>query len=264
MSNPKVLFLDIETSFKIAGVWGRFNQNIAMNQLLQDTYVLCWCAAWLGKDEVISDALHYHTSAYKKDPSNDKPILKYVWRLLDQADYVVAHNGAKFDIPVLNARFIQHGMQPPSAYKVIDTLHVARRAFKFSSNRLDDLGQALGVGQKLDTGGFGLWKSVVINQDRKAFDKMVDYCAQDVELLEKVYLALRPWDNKHPSTAILTELDKPICNVCGSEHVVKWGSYATNTQKYQKYRCQTCGHSMRSRKADKLTKQQKQNLLRSL
>ena len=263
--NPaNILFLDIETSFKIAGIWDRFNQNIAMNQLLQDTHVLCWCASWLGSDETIYDSLHLHSKEYKKDPSNDKVILQEVWKLLDRADYVVAHNGARFDVPVLYARFIQHGMQPPSKFQVVDTLQVARRAFKFTSNRLEDLGKSLGLGGKADTGGFDLWKDVVIKHDLKAFDRMVDYCIRDVELLEQVYLALRPWDNKHPSTVLLTSLTTPICNVCGSNQIYKNGSYATSTQTYQKYRCKSCGHSMRSRKSDKLTPAQRANLLRSI
>lgn len=263
-TKPKILLVDIETSFKLACVWGRFQQNISMNQVIQDTYVITWAAKWLEDDYIYSDKLDNYPKAYKADPTDDKHVLESVWELLDEADFVVAHNAARFDVPSLNARFIQQGMQPPSSFKVIDTLRIARRAFKFTSNRLDDLGMLLKVGRKMDTGGFDLWKNVVLQQDRKALKKMSDYCEQDVILLEDVYLKLRPWDDKHPSTVMLTDLDKPRCNVCGSEHIVKNGSYATNTQRYQKYKCGTCGHNLRHRKADKLEPEQKNNILRSI
>jgi DNA polymerase elongation subunit (family B) len=261
VKKPKILILDIESSFKLAGVWGRFKQDISMNQIIQDTHILCWSAKWLGEKKFMSDSLHKHITLYKKDPTNDRKVLESVWKLLDEADYVVAHNGARFDGPVLNARFIQHGMQPPSSYKMIDTLSLARRSFKFTSNRLDDLGKALKVGQKAETGGFDLWKQIVLKQDKRAFAKMVKYCEQDVRLLEKVYLALRAWDKNHPSTVVSNDVDAPTCNVCESIRVKKNGSYATNTQVYQKYKCQDCGHSMRSRKSVSKTSPQ---LLKSI
>jgi DNA polymerase elongation subunit (family B)/predicted RNA-binding Zn-ribbon protein involved in translation (DUF1610 family) len=260
---PKILLLDIETAFKIASVWGNRDEYVGPEKIIQDTHVLCWCAKWLDSKEMLVDALHYHKSTYKKDPSNDKQILKSVWKLLDQADYVIAHNGGRFDGPVLNARFIQHGLPPPSPYTMIDTLNVARRAFKFTSNRLDDLGKILKVGKKMETGGLQLWKDIVLKQDKKAFNKMVAYCEQDVLLLEKVYNALRAWDKKHPSTVILSADDVPQCNACGSDDIIRNGSYATNTQVYQKYKCRECGHAMRSRKASEL-KKDKLNLLRSI
>lgn len=260
--STKIFFLDIETSFKIAAVWGRWKQNIAMSQLIQDSYVLCWSGAWLGEDEIVSDSLHYHKAAYTADPTNDLHILQSLHRHLDAADIVVAHNGKRFDVPTVNARFIQHGMQPPSTYRVYDTLHAARRHFKFTSNRLDDLGTILQVGNKIKT-DFELWSDVVLRQDKTAFDQMVEYCEQDVELLESVYMKLRPWDDRHPSTVVAGDLDTIRCNVCGSEHIHKNGSYSTNTQRYQKYKCGECGHNMRSRYAEKLSKHEKHNLLRS-
>ncbi len=242
----KVLLLDIETSFKIAGIWGLYDQNLNMGQVFQDTYVLNWGAKWLGSKEILSDALHYHKTLYKKDPTNDKAILKSVWKLLDEADFVIAHNGARFDGPVLNGRFLAHGMVPPSPYKMIDTLKISRKNFKLSSNKLDDLGKYLKLGGKMDTGGFALWKEVCIDRNKKSFDKMVAYCKRDVELLEKVYLKLRTWDKGHPNLAL--ESKTGACNVCGSSKVRANGTYYTATGKYQRYQCAECGYSMSGNK----------------
>jgi DNA-directed RNA polymerase subunit RPC12/RpoP len=263
MSKPKILIFDVETAPVMAFVWQRWKVNVAMNQVIQDNYVLSWSAKWLGEDTVHWDALYRHKDVYAADPTDDSAIMETLWDLLDEADYVVAHNGNRFDIPVVSGRFLVHGMQPPSTYQSIDTLLMARRCFKLTSHRLDDLGNYLGVGRKIDTGGFELWSDVVLHQDMGAFKRMVDYNIQDVELLESVYLELRPWDKKHPSTVVMGDLDKIQCNTCGSERVKKNGSYATNTQIYQKYKCTECGHNMRSRQAVKLDREQRANLLRS-
>ena len=210
---PRVLILDIETSPKTAYVWGLWKQNVSMKQLIQDVYVLNYAAKWLGEDEIIWDALYRHESVYRKDPTDDSAVMETMHELLDEADYVIGHNGDNFDLPTLNARFIKHGMQPPSPYQSIDTLKIARRYFKFTSNRLDSLGDFLGVGRKIDTGGFELWREVVLDHNRDSFEHMVDYCIQDVLLLEDVYEKLKPWDKKHPSMVAGGDLDVKQCNV---------------------------------------------------
>lgn len=256
--------LDTETAPKLANVWGLFKQNVGINQIVKDMYVLCWSAKWYGSDTMMSDALHYH-SRYKRNNEDDTIIIKSVWKLLDEADFVVAHNGNGFDIPTLNSRFIILGMQPPSPYKVIDTLSIARSNFKFTSNKLDFLGQALVGDHKIATGGFKLWSDIIQNKDDDAFDRMVEYCEQDVYLLEKVYDKLKPW-NKTAGRLDLkdSELKDVGCNSCGSSNVKKNGKYATNTGVYQQHKCNDCGHNMRSRFADKTTAEQKRNILRSM
>lgn len=241
----KILFLDIETSFKIAGVWGRWDQNIAMNQIIQDTHILNWSAKWADKKGIIKDALHYYPNVYREDPTCDKKILTSLVALLNEADYVVGHNLDHFDIPTINGRLLANGFNPPAAFKTIDTLKIAKRRFKrtLSSLRLNDLGELLKVGKKMDTGGFDLWRKVVLKHDKKAFDKMVSYCSQDVRLLEQVYLKLKPWDNKGPINR--ETLDGSKCLSCGSKHVIKNGSYTTATNTFPKYQCKDCGFSMR-------------------
>ena len=256
----KVLFLDIETAPKVAHVWGLWKQNVGLNQIIQDMFVLNWTAKWLGEEYLYSDSLHYH-DLYFSEPENDSIILKSIWDMLDQADYVVAHNGKKFDVPTLNSRFIQHGMKPPSSYQVIDTLAIAKGYFRFTSNKLEFLAKALDVGAKIDTGGFELWSDIVLKHDLDAFDKMVEYCEHDTVLLEQVYLKLRAWWPSHPKLNLDGDLDKMTCNVCGSHRVYKNGIRSTKVNTYQRYRCEDCGTSMRSRYAAKRSKDQKKNIL---
>lgn len=246
----KILFIDVETAPKLAYVWGLWRQNVGLNQLVTDTYILNWSAKWLDEDYIYTDSLHYH-KLWNREPENDRIILEDLWKLLDEADIVVGHNGNRFDIPTINTRFLCHGMQPPSSYKKVDTLKVVRSKFRFTSNKLEFLANKLLGESKIDTGGFELWRSIIQDHDTKAFDRMVEYCEHDVFLLEKIYKLIAPWHTNHPSTVVQNETDAHQCNVCGSERIIKNGSYTTQSSIYQKYKCNDCGHSMRDGTARK-------------
>jgi len=144
----KILLLDIETSPNTAHVWGLWNQNVSLNQLMESSYVMCWAAKWLGKKEILFDSIMENTH---------KNMIKRIHRLLNECDAVIHYNGSKFDIPTLNKEFILHGMNPPSPYKEIDLLKTSRSRFKFPSNKLDYVAQALGVGKKVHHEGHELW-----------------------------------------------------------------------------------------------------------
>lgn len=260
----KILFLDIETAFKIGALWKMWNTNVPPNFLIKDWYILCWCAKWRGESEILSDSLVNYPKQYKKDPENDIEVVKSLWGIINEADIIVAHNGDKFDLPSSNTRMVYHNMLPPAKYKTVDTMKIAKRAFKFTFNRLDYLGDFLGVGRKLQTGGGDLWTKVIMNKDPKSWDKMVRYCKQDVRLLERVYKKLRAWDHNHPNLSLyMDDPKRPVCNVCGSKRVWRDGSYHTPTNIYQRYRCVECGHGMRALTGE-LKKEDKVNLLVSV
>lgn len=263
MSRSKILVLDIETAPTVSFTWGLWQQNVGLNQIVKDMNILCWAAKWLEDDYVYYDALHFHKKRWQKEPDNDIEILKSAWAMLDEADYVLAHN-AKFDVNTLNSRFIQQGMQPPSTYKLIDTLRIAKQNFRFTSNKLAYIGDKITDDVKMDPGGFETWKSICLDRCTEAFDHLMDYNIQDVDLLEEVYLKLRAWDKKHANLANSTDLSEVRCNVCGSQSIKNNGYYFTNTQEYKRFRCKDCGHTMRAAKAEKRTKEQKSKLLRSV
>lgn len=233
----KVLLFDIETAPSKAYIWGLWQETKSYSFIETDWFVLCWSAKWLGSKEIISSSLPVH-KGYKDNPENDKPLLEALWKLLDEADVVIAHNGRKFDRKKVNARFLIHGMPPPSPYVVIDTLEVARREFAFTSNRLNDLGIMLGVGKKVDTGGFGLWKKC-LEGDLKAWERMTKYCNGDISLLEAVYFKLRPYIKNHPNLGI--DSDRCACPKCGSGKIQYRGYMYSNSGKYKRFQCQVCG-----------------------
>ena len=142
-------------------------------------------------------------------------------------------------------------MNPPSPYKSIDTLKMARRSFKFDSNKLDQLGRYLGLGRKVQTGGMDLWFYCMAGK-MSAWKLMVKYCKQDVVLLEEVYLKLRPWDKSHPNLNKYTQTEH-TCPACSSTDLQRRGFDSTvgNVNCYQRWQCNSCAKWSRSRLADK-------------
>lgn len=260
MTGPRVLFFDIENAPNLAYVWGTYDQTIPAVMMVREWYILCWAAKWYGEDEILSAAIP-DFARYKRHRYCDKAVLKALWKLLDEADIVVGHNGDRFDIRKTNARFAFHGIKPPSTYKTVDTLKVARRHFKFTSNRLGDLGEHLGLGAKLPTGGFELW-SGCMDGCEESWAKMVAYNKQDVTLLEAVYEELRPWMKSHPNVTLYVDAHAPACTKCGSTKLQKRGYEMTAVSKYQRYHCRSCGGWNRGR--DNLIKHNREAILSSI
>ena len=229
--------LDIESAPNMAFVWGLFKQNISISQIVDSGYVLCWAAKWYGDSEVHFD------SVYQSRP---KAMLKRIHKMLDEADAVVHYNGLRFDIPTLNKEFILNGLTPPAPYRQIDLFQTARTRFRFTSNKLDYIADALGVGNKHRHEGFELWVKCM-NNDPDAWKTMEEYNKQDVQLLEGVYEIFRPWIKNHPNTGIYNDDDIRQCPVCSGVRLHRRGFTFTAGVRYQRYRCADCGHWSRDR-----------------
>ena len=240
--NPaKILVFDIETSPMLSYTWGTFKQNIAPVQIKEDWKVLTWAAKWLGIDEIMSDAIIKHNKEL-----DDFEVVASMWKLLNEADMVIAHNGKRFDVKKMNTRFLFHGMTPPSPYKVIDTLHIARANFAMSSNKLEYITKFLGQEGKLQHEGFELWTKCMAN-DEQAWANMLEYNEKDVTELEDVYMQLRAWDTRHPSVAIFNKDTTASCTTCGSTNLNYIKDVYTNTRAYKLYQCGDCDSWSRSR-----------------
>lgn len=247
-SKARILLYDVETAPNLGWIWGKYEQDVI--EYVKQTKMLCFSWKWLDEKTTHVVALPDFEKTYKKDPDDDFMVMSKLWLLFNEADVVIAHNGDRFDQKVSNARFMEHGFEPPSPYRTIDTLKTARRYFKFNSNKLDDLGSFLKVGHKLQTGGFSLWRGC-IQGDMKSWNTMKRYNKQDVVLLEKVYLKLRPWMDNHPALNVLDGRPE-ACPKCLGGPLVKRGTIKVNkTTTVQRYACTNCGGWSQSRKSEK-------------
>lgn len=226
----KLLLLDIETKPSLAYVWGLWDQNVGLNQLVESGETMCWAAKWVGKEGVEFRSTHH---------DGKRTMVDRMWTLLDECDAVIHYNGKRFDIPHLNRDFLAADLTPPSPYKQIDLLATARRKFKFPSNKLAYVSKALGLEGKVGHEGFNLWVKCMAGDD-EAWATMREYNVQDMKLLEDLYTRLLPWIDQHPSYGALG-LDESVCPRCGKDALQRRGFDHTKTGKYQRYRCSACG-----------------------
>ena len=144
----KRLFWDIETTPCIGYFWRpSYRTSISYDNILEQAKIICISYKWQDEDEV-------HTLVW--DGKDDKKLVKAFAKELKKSDDAVAHNGDRFALPWVKTSCLVHGVAFPAKITTPDTLKRARGNFRFPSNRLNDIGEYLGLGKKLDTGGFGL------------------------------------------------------------------------------------------------------------
>jgi len=243
---PKVLIFDIETSPLQAYVFQKsvWKGNVGSDQVISEWFMLTWSAKWLFGDQIMTDRL---TGKEAKN-EDDSRIVKSLWKLFDESDIVIAHNGDSFDVPNMNTRFVVNGLTPPSPYQTIDTKVVAKKQFGFTHNSLNGLAKFFGLPEKKET-DFELWKKCV-EGDEKALAYMQEYNIGDVETLEELYVILRPWIKGHPNLGLYVESTEPVCPNCGSSEVEMLENKFSYTlvAKYPLFRCK-CGAYGRVRKS---------------
>jgi len=204
--------------------------------------MLTWSAKWLFAEDTMSNRLTPREAVLE----DDQRIVENLWRVLNEADIVIAHNGEKFDIPKIKARFLIHGLPPTTFYQQIDTKKVALKEFGFSSNKLEALARTFGIEGKDET-DFNLWVAC-LQGNEEALKYMETYNRKDVEVLEAVYLVMRPYIKGHPNYNLYVDSETPVCPHCGGSHLAFAGYYYfTPTGKYKNFRCGDCGALSRER-----------------
>lgn len=239
MNKPKILLLDIETAPILGYVWRLFDQNVGLNQIHQDWYVLAWAAKWLDDP---AGSIMYEDQRNAKDMEDDSKMLRKIWNLINEADILITQNGKKFDEKKLNARFLINGMKPPSKCKHIDTCELAKRYFGFTSNKLEYMTNKLNKKYKklrhAKFDGFELWKECLA-RNPEAWKEMEKYNKYDVLSLEELYKILAPWDNSINFNLYHDDEKVTNCN-CGGKFQKRGFSYTT-VGKFQRYVCTSCG-----------------------
>lgn len=238
---------DIETAPMLAYIWSSNEQWIPIDRLTHESFIIAWAAKWLDTKGMYSDVL---TSQEAID-QDDSRIVESLAEMVREADVIIAHNVNGFDLPVLNARVLQLGLEPLGPVRTLDTLKLARSNFKLLSNKLDYLGTILGIGNKIHT-SFDLWRRCYYG-DEEALAQMSRYNVQDVRLLEKVFHAIKPHVRELPRL-MDARADITACPSCGGSALIKRGVHRTQACNYQRYQCTECHRYCRERTSDKATR----------
>lgn len=190
----KTVFLDIETSLIRAYTFRTGMQRINVDAVVEGDQTKLLTAAWgtwwdlynNGADGVESVGNHHRKKAFKKDPLDDTYVLRKLWKVLDDADVVVAHN-ASFDRGWIEGRFMDLGWKQPSKYYVYCTFR-SLHGLNGISKKLDYLSQKLTGTNKVVHEGLPLWIGCN-NGDLESFQKMEEYNIGDIyDTLYKVFM----------------------------------------------------------------------------
>jgi hypothetical protein len=230
VSKPKILVLDIETAPAQAYVWGLFDQNIGLNQIIKPSRVIMCGMKWVGEGKpVIYD---------ERDDSHD--MWYCIYKNMVAADAIVTYNGNRFDLPKLRGELILRDYDPLPPVTSIDLLRTVKK-MGIQSNKLDFVGGWLGIGEKIKHEGFDLWKKWE-NWDPHAIKNMRRYCKNDVLLTEKLYKRLAPHITNHPyllDTKVKVDHECPHCHQ--TNRFQRRGFQRTRTTRTPRYQCLECG-----------------------
>lgn len=228
------LYFDMETSYNLVASFqiGR-KVFIAPENIVKERAVICIAYKWENDPTV-------YTFAWDRRQCDKAMLSKFV-KIANQADEIVAHNGDRFDLRWLRTRCAFHRIPCPPDFTTIDTLKLARAGFNFNSNKLDYIGKFLGVGQKAVTER-GLWDKVILNNDARALKSMVEYCQEDVRLLQRVHSELIPYTAPKTHRAMHNDGNRIDCPECRSEST-RINQYRTSASgvKMAQLQCNDCG-----------------------
>lgn len=227
----KIILYDLEVSRSVVEGYGN-RWDFRVIKFIRPQQLMCYSYKELGEKHVHFVSRH--------DFKTYHDFVKSLHEVLDSADVTIAHNGGSFDDKMANRFFVLEGLVPPTPRKTIDTKREAKRWFRFESNKLDDLGDFLGVGRKETVGYADLEDDFMSdNPSNKTIRLMRKYNDQDVRVLESVYLRLRPFMSSHPNLGDIDSSDG-ICPKCGSSNLHKRGFNRKRSGASQRYQCQNC------------------------
>ncbi len=248
---PRILELDIETSqMELRGKLfdTKYEQRLNHKWIEKDWYIITWQAKWLFSPETFGEVVTPKESVNR----DDRRIVEKLHKIMSKADFIITHNGDKFDLKKINWRFLIHELTPQRNYQSIDTLQKCKEVFGASSMAMEFLCRQLGYEQKHHT-NIELWNRCEAG-DKEALKQMADYCANDIYMLEDLYTRTRPFYKAHPNFAVFFDFydtldaDEYQCHVCGegihnNRFSKKWRTPAG--YEYKSCNCPHCGTMIR-------------------
>lgn len=206
------LFFDIETSYFTVPVYSFGKVYVGSDYVFREKKIICICYKWQGSDEV-------HSLVWNQKKQDDSKLIKDFIQVIKKADEMVAHNGDRFDIRELRTRALLTKNLMFPVYRTLDTLKKSRQYFRFPSNKLDYLAKVMTGEGKTGDSALKLGVAICEHNDLDALNSMVEYCKNDVIILEDVYTVISPYIYHNTNMAVIHGGDKWHCPECTSDNV---------------------------------------------
>lgn len=229
----KILIYDIECTPTLGWTYGLWQTNVI--KVEKQPILMSFSYMWYNDKDIYNEKISQ--SDLKK--WSDKKLAIKLRDLFTEADIVIAHNANRFDNKVANAAFLRNNLTPPSPFKTIDTLQVARSVARLGSNSLNSLGELFGLGTKSEVSHGQLWYKC-LQGDKESWNLLEVYNNQDVELLCALYEKLLPYIKNHPNLGDIEQIDG-VCPKCLSHKLKKEGTHSRRGGRVQSYSCGNCG-----------------------
>jgi len=233
VTEPKVLYFDLETSPLTVVTFSLFKPIISIQQIREHARILCWSAKWKGAKQRVKFDSEYH--------SDYLTMLTGIRDLLDEADIVVGYNSDSFDVRWVNAQFLKAGLELPSPYEKVDLYKVNKRALYLASGKLDYLAQTLLGESKVTHSGITMWMDAMWGDEKakaSAWRTFKKYAMKDTALLEPLHEKLLPFI-RNVNVALYSD-SEIACTHCGSDNIQRRGYRRTTAGTFQKYVCLDC------------------------
>lgn len=242
----RILILDVE---RLDGItqqhwWDRGDlqkRYIHHETVTREPRTTIVCAKWYDQPDVIRLA--------EWDKGGRGLFLKRVHRLVSEADIVVGHYVDNADIPWLMGDFylprIGHPHVPDLERlpepKTVDTFKVLKRfksGLHFKS--LNAVCQILGLPSKTDVYDREAMERAVAGsvEDR---ERLVDYCAGDINASQWLYDWARPHIKNHPALYVTDQDKLTTCRPCGGKMKPIAKRWTADVHSYPMMKCARCG-----------------------
>ena len=246
IKKPKIISFDLEVSPAVGWFYPpTYETGILKVEERQKLMSFAWQV--VGEKKIHSLNLS-QMNTYHNNPRDDKALTVELHQVMSEADILLGQNSDNFDIKMANYFFIKNGLEPVPPSKSIDTKKIAKRYFRFASNKLDNLGEELGVGGKTKITQGDIWYDCYVLGDPKAWKLMNEYCENDVRITTEIYLKMRGFMRSHPNLARLSG-DFDACPVCGGFNYRVRAYRHTSVGRYHQYSCNDCDTYFRDRQA---------------
>lgn len=233
MSEPKILYLDIETLPATLVAFSLFKPVFNMDNIIEHPRMGGFSYMWHGWKKARWES-EFHSKGGRKG------MLAKIHELLNEADIVVHYNGQSFDIPTIRGELMLEGFDPPSPVQQIDLYRALKRNSRFISGKLDYAVQRLLNDRKVDHSGIDMWIGCLKGK-RRSWDAMRKYALKDTELLPPLLEKVKPWiEYGFPNFALYSNENELACSKCGSRDFTRRGFRTTGAGRYARYRCNSC------------------------